>query len=52
MDTSVKLGHLGAPVIIDEEYASTFNKHREFIEKLGTWAKEGSEVMLSQKGRP
>ena len=52
MDTSVKLGHLGAPVIIDEEYASTFNKHREFIEKLGPWAKEGSEVMLSQKGRP
>ena len=26
MDTSIKLGHLGSPAIITEEYSDTWNK--------------------------
>ena len=39
MDTSVKLGHVGAPVIIDEERFAEFNKPEEIEKTYGAYKK-------------
>jgi hypothetical protein len=47
MDTSIKLGHLGAPVIITEEYSDTWNKltPEEREKQYGKYTKYGTEDM-------